>query len=365
VGVEVSVVAGRWRWTVCGCVLAACGGATDVDVRAGSLAAGRTPTGNLGVLVFSRTQGFRHGSIDDAVPAIEAMGLNEGWTVDATEDPSVFDPATLAMYRVVVFALTTGDVLDGDQEAAFEAFMAAGGGYVGIHSASDTEYDWTFYGDMLGAYFDGHPSPQDATITVVDDAHPSTTHLGQTWERFDEWYNFAPNPAGDVHVLLNLEESSYDGGTMGDQHPIAWTRETTGGRVFYTGGGHTSESYADPDFLTHLRGGIAWAAGDPNEGGSTSGTGDPGSTSDGGDPTSSTSAASTSSAGTTTTTSTTGAGGDTGSSGTPATDGGGAEAEAGDGGCACRTRGPSSTPLSVILVGFAVVRRRRRTIDRG
>jgi type 1 glutamine amidotransferase len=225
--------------------------------------------GDLQVLAFSRTTGFRHASIDVAVPALQQLGVERGWTVDATEDPATFTTETLAGYDVVVFLLTTGDVLDDAQQQAFEGFIAQGRGYVGVHSASDTEYDWPWYGEMLGGYFSDHPAPQQATIHVVDAAHPSTEHLGQPWIRFDEWYNFAPNPSATVDVLLRLDESTYSGGTMGDDHPIAWTREHGGGRAFYTGGGHTNESWAEAEFLAHVAGGIAWA-GTLDEGSGTS-----------------------------------------------------------------------------------------------
>jgi len=214
------------------------------------------------VLLFSRTSGFRHGSIPDAIAALEVEGMMRGWTVAASEDPETFTAMGLAAYDVVVFLLTTGDVLDGDQQAALEGFVEAGGGWAGVHSASDTEYDWTWYGGLVAAYFDGHPAPQNADVVVEDPSHPSTSHLPATWNRFDEWYSFDRNPRTDVDVLLSLDESTYNPGNlaMGD-HPIAWARQYEGGRAFYTAGGHTSASYEDTDFLTHLAEGIEWASG--------------------------------------------------------------------------------------------------------
>lgn len=215
------------------------------------------------VLVFSKTAGFRHASIPDGIAAIEALGAEHGFGVDATEDASQFTVENLANYDAVIWLSTTGDVLDAEQEAAFESYIQSGGGYVGIHAASDTEYDWAWYGELVGAYFASHPSPQTATVDVADRVHPSTEQLPAEWVRFDEWYNFQSNPRGDVHVLASLDESSYDagGGAMGADHPIAWCQDYDGGRSWYTGGGHTSESFSEPEFVAHVLGGIETAAG--------------------------------------------------------------------------------------------------------
>ncbi len=217
--------------------------------------------GETAVLVFTRTTGFRHDSIPDAIAAVRRIASENGLAVDATEDPSAFTDANLAPYRAVLFLLTTGDVLDDEQQDAFERWIRAGGGWVGVHSASDTEYDWPFYGDLVGAYFAGHPEIQPAALRVEDRVHPATAALPEVWPRTDEWYNFRANPRPSVHVLATLDESTYSGGSMGADHPIAWCHEIAGGRAFYTAGGHTRESYAEPLFLAHLTGGILWAAG--------------------------------------------------------------------------------------------------------
>ncbi|MEV6834041.1 ThuA domain-containing protein [Streptomyces sp. NPDC051133] len=214
------------------------------------------------VLVFSKTAGFRHDSIPEGIAAVEQLGEVHGFTVDATEDAGAFTGANLRRYDAVVFLSTTGDVLDAAQQEAFEGYVRHGGGYVGVHSAADTEYDWAFYGGLAGAYFQNHPAIQPATVNVEDRAHPATSHLGRTWERTDEWYNYRSNPREHAHVLASLDEASYTGGTMNGDHPIAWCQDYQGGRAFYTGGGHTKESYADPAFRQHLLGGIRWAIGD-------------------------------------------------------------------------------------------------------
>jgi type 1 glutamine amidotransferase len=212
------------------------------------------------VLVFSRTASFRHGSIPDGVAAINNLGALNSFMVDATEDAAIFNDARLSDYRAVVFLSTTGDVLDDGQQAAFEHYIRAGNGYAGIHSASDTEYGWPWYGALVGAYFSGHPAVQMAVIRVEDRAHVSTAALPDPWVRVDEWYDFRTNPRANVRVLASLDESSYTGGTMGD-HPIVWHHEFDGGRAWYTAGGHTSESFSEPLFLQHLAGGIQYAAG--------------------------------------------------------------------------------------------------------
>ena len=215
------------------------------------------------ILVFSKTTGFRHDSIPDGISAIRRLGAEHGFAVDATEDAAVFDDRGLAPYSAVVFLLTTGDVLDDSQQAAFERFLASGRGWAGVHSAADTEYDWPWYGGLVGAYFKSHPAIQPAAISIADPAHSSTRLLPTPWNRTDEWYNFQANPRERVHVLAALDETSYSGGEMGVDHPIAWCHFYRGGRAWYTALGHTRESYSEPLFLEHLLGGIQFAAGFP------------------------------------------------------------------------------------------------------
>ena len=218
------------------------------------------------ILLFSKTTGYRHDSIPDAIAVITQLGADNGFQVDATEDGNAFTDDNLSQYQAVVFLLTSGTVLDDDQKAAFERFIQAGNGYVGVHSASDTEYDWAWYGQLLGAYFSSHPDIQSAEIDVQDFDHPSTYFLPDVWVRTDEWYNFQTNPRDNgVNVLATLEESTYSGGQMGDDHPIMWYHEFDGGRSWYTAMGHTSESYAEPLFQQCLLGGILYAMGQAPE----------------------------------------------------------------------------------------------------
>ncbi len=215
------------------------------------------------VLVFSKTEGYRHASIEKGREAIVQLGAKNGFDVDTTEDASFFSTKVLKDYAAVVFLNTTGDCLDNGQQLALRRFIQAGGGFVGVHAAADTEYEWPWYGQLVGAYFNGHPSDpnvRDAEIQRVDSDHGSTQHLPDRWPRTDEWYNYR-NIQPDLNILLNLDESTYEGGTNGDNHPIAWYHDFDGGRAFYTGGGHTDSSFEEPEFLQHLLGGIQYAMG--------------------------------------------------------------------------------------------------------
>jgi cytochrome c len=214
------------------------------------------------VLVFSKTAAFRHDSIPVAVAALRKIGPENGFTVVASEDAAVMSPATLMQFQVIVFLSTTGDILDDAQKLAFVDWYRAGHGWVGIHAASDCEYNWAWYGGLVGAYFKGHPAQQPAKLTVVDKTFVATSFLPPIWERKDEWYNFRAQPK-DVHVLLTIDEKSYDPGpdAMGAVHPMAWYHLYDGGRAFYTELGHTQESFAEVNYLKHLTGAILWAAG--------------------------------------------------------------------------------------------------------
>src|SRR4051812_14119315 len=211
------------------------------------------------VMVFSKTAGFRHDSIPTGIQTIRDLGAANNFTVTATEDANAFTTANLAQYEAVVFLNTTGDVLNASQQTAFESYIGSGRGYVGVHAAADTESDWPFYGNLVGAWFASHPAIQQANMKVEDRGHAATGHLPQTWTRTDEWYNYRTNARSTAHVLATLDESSYSGGGMGADHPHVWCKTFEGGRSFYTGGGHTIESYADPAFRAHLLGGIRYA----------------------------------------------------------------------------------------------------------
>jgi cytochrome c len=213
------------------------------------------------ILVFSKTSGFHHASIPAGIAAIQKLGVENNFAVDTTTDSTKFNTANLKQYDAVVFLSTTGNVLGDEGQAAFEKFIQSGKGFVGVHAATDTEYDWPWYNKLVGAQFKSHPKQQEAVFHVVDRNFIATKHLPETWKRFDELYNFKSTYWDDVHVLITIDETSYTGGENGNYHPMAWYHSYDGGRAFYTELGHTDESYQEPLYLQHLLGGIQYAIG--------------------------------------------------------------------------------------------------------
>lgn len=225
----------------------------------------------VNILVFSRTTGFRHDSIPAGIACLRTMAEKNGWGVACTEDPAAFSDAALAGVDVMVWLMTTGDVLDAAQQEAFARFIRSGKGFVGVHSATITETDWPWFVDLAGAKFIGHPPSQKGRLIVEDRDNPAVpAAMPNPWEREDEWYSFDRDPRGKVRVLASIDESSYNVDDnqwfpgikqrMGD-HPMIWCHEYDGGRAFQTALGHTVESYADPIFIAHLEGAIRWAGG--------------------------------------------------------------------------------------------------------
>jgi cytochrome c len=218
------------------------------------------------VLVFSKTMGFRHTSIPAGIKAIKELGKQNDFQVDATENAADFTEKNLKKYHQVIFLSTTGNVLNNVQQIVFERFIQAGGTYVGIHAAADTEYDWAWYGKLVGGYFSSHPgnpNVQEGKMIVVDKNHPSTSFMADSFMRKDEFYDFK-NFDPSVKVLILVDEKSYKEGKMGNYHPMAWCKEYDGGRAFYTNWGHTDESFSDPVVLKHILGGMTWAASGPD-----------------------------------------------------------------------------------------------------
>jgi cytochrome c len=218
--------------------------------------------GEKRVLVFSKTSGYRHESIGDGKIALLKLGKENNFGVDTTENARAFTEENLKKYNAVIFLSTTQDVLNPVQQSAFKRYIEAGGGFVGIHAAADTEYEWPWYGKLVGAYFKSHPKTQQATIKKVQDFGKAS--IPDSWTRTDEWYNYK-NISDKIKVILTLDEGSYEGGENGENHPIAWHQDFGNGRAFYTGLGHTKESYTEKEFLEHVLDGINYAIGDGEE----------------------------------------------------------------------------------------------------
>lgn len=218
------------------------------------------------VLVFSKTAGWHHDAVHAGVSAVEELGklhdFKVFWTADANR---VMNDAELSKYQAVVFLLTTGDVLDDKQQAAFERYIRKGGGFVGVHSASDTEYGWPWYTKMVGHMFHVHPAVQTAVLQVRDRNFPGMERFAPRTLFTEEWYEFGPPTSNKLSYLLTVDESTYKpetgkGKGMGAFHPVSWYQPYEGGRAFYTALGHMPATYRDPVFLHHLYGGIYWAA---------------------------------------------------------------------------------------------------------
>ncbi len=241
-----------------------------VLVVSGLLCMGGAQAGQFNVLVFSKTAGWHHDAINAGVTAIEDLGKLHDFTVFWTEDANrVMNDKELAKYQAVVFLLTTGDILDDAQQAAFERYIRAGGGFVGVHSASDTEYGWLWYTKMVGRMFHIHPPVQTAVLQVEDRNFPGMDRFAKRFLFTDEWYEFGPALSDNLHTLLTVDETTYrpeakfpdkQGKGMGAFHPVSWYQPYDHGRAFYTALGHLPATYRDQAFLHHLYGGIYWAA---------------------------------------------------------------------------------------------------------
>ncbi|MFF8378152.1 ThuA domain-containing protein [Streptomyces sp. NPDC015661] len=211
------------------------------------------------VLVYTRTAGYRHDSIPAGATALAELARDLGKTAEISEDPAVFTPERLDRCAAVVLLSTTGNVLTPEGRTAFEAYLRGGGSLLAVHAAANAEPDWPFYGELLGTRFDGHPEIQPGLVLVDAHDHPATAPLPDRWPRTDEWYNFTSDPrTAGVRVLARADESTYRGGTHGDDHPLVWCREVDWGRFFFTALGHAPETYRDPAFRAHLSGALTW-----------------------------------------------------------------------------------------------------------
>lgn len=210
------------------------------------------------ILVFSLTKGFHHTSIKEGNTFFISLGSQHGFITDTSTNASDFTIENLKRYNAVVWLNTTGDVLNTNQQVAFEKYIQGGGGYVGIHAATDTEYDWPWYNTLAGAYFSSHPQIQTAKMFTLDKTFPATTFLPDSFYHKDEFYDFK-SVSTDLHFLIRVDEKSYQGGKMNDFHPMAWYHEVDGGRAFYSNFGHTPENFSDSLITEHFWQGLKWS----------------------------------------------------------------------------------------------------------
>jgi type 1 glutamine amidotransferase len=221
-------------------------------------------------LLVTTTKGWHHESLHSGVLAIQQLGVKNFFDVVLFEDPKSFTDKNLEQFKVVIFLNTTGDILDSAEQKVLERFIQSGKGFVGIHSASDTEYGWDWYTKLIGRMFEIHPVIQTARVNVVDPNFPGLQGFTGNKIWTDEWYEFGPEKVSDLKYLLTVDESTYNpkaewgknkkGNGMGNFHPVAWHHNYDGGRSFYTALGHLPSIYSDPVFLNHLFSGIYWAA---------------------------------------------------------------------------------------------------------
>ena len=248
---------------LCSALLFSCSSNTaDNNSKANSPA--KTVEATKSILIFSKTNGYRHESIETGQEALKTIATKNNWQTELTEDSTAFNTENLSKFAAVIFLSTTGDVLGTQEEAAFEKYITEGGAFFGIHAAADTEYDWAFYNQLVGAYFESHPNDpnvREATVICKDKTHSCSQHLPEKWVRSDEWYNYK-SIQSNLKILLELDETTYEGGTNGDFHPIAWYHDQGKGRAIYTGGGHTKESFNEDLFTQHLEGAMKYAVGE-------------------------------------------------------------------------------------------------------
>jgi len=221
------------------------------------------------VLLFTKTNGWHHKAINQGVTAINQLAEQHHFGLEWHEDASRINDENLKKFDAIIFLLTTGDILNEEQQKAMERFIQSGKGFVGIHSAADTEYDWAWYKKLVGRNFKIHPAIQTARISVLQPEFPGLEFLPKSFLWTDEWYEFGEEHSQNLSYILSVDEKSFSpkadwgkvkGQGMGAFHPIAWYQQFDGGRSFYTGLGHVGSSYQQPLLQAHLYGGIYWAA---------------------------------------------------------------------------------------------------------
>ena len=222
-------------------------------------------------LIVTTTRGWHHESLHSGVLAIQELGRKNFFDAVLFENPNGFTDEFVKQFQVIIFLNTTGDIFDSAQQKVMERFVQSGKGFVGIHSASDTEYDWDWYTKLLGRMFHIHPVIQTARLTIIDPTFPGLQGFTGNKLWTDEWYEFGPEKISGLNYIMSVDETSYDpnvvwadrnlkGVGMGKLHPVAWYHNYDGGRSFYTSLGHMPAIFSDPLFLNFLYAGIFWAA---------------------------------------------------------------------------------------------------------
>ncbi|MBN2350023.1 MAG: ThuA domain-containing protein [Bacteroidales bacterium] len=226
---------------------------------------------NINVLVYYNTAGYWHESTPEGVKTFVLLGNQNQWNVTSTEDSTLFTDAFLNRFDVIVFLETGLTIFDDMQKAAVQRFVRGGKGLITVHTGTYTEMEWPWWVNAVGGKFLGHPPEQKGKLIIEDNTHISTLHLTEpTWETTDEWYSFDRNPRDSAHVLISIDENSYNvdddkwfpgvNQRMGD-HPIVWYREYENGRIYQTALGHSEKMFQDPNYQKLLTGAILWAAG--------------------------------------------------------------------------------------------------------
>jgi type 1 glutamine amidotransferase len=220
-------------------------------------------------LLVTTTNGWHHESLHYGVVALKKLAEKNNFDVMLMENPKFINDKNLAAFQVIIFLNTTGDILDTASEKALERFIQSGKGFVGIHSATDTEYDWEWYTKLVGRMFKIHPAIQTAKLQTTQNYFPGLQGFAGNRLWTDEWYEYGPEKTDGLTYILTVDENSYNakvnwgenkGEGMGSMHPIAWYHEFDGGRAFYTGLGHIPSVFSEQAFLDHLYAGIFWAA---------------------------------------------------------------------------------------------------------
>ena len=232
------------------------------------------------VLLITETAGWHHESIQNGVTAINELAATHNFEVTRQQNAVKINEGSLKNFDALIFLSTTADIFDDNEQTAIEKFIQSGKGYVGIHAASDTEYDWEWYTKLVGRMFHIHPAQQTAKLKIIDHNFPGLEHFPNTLLWTDEWYEFGEEKVDDLKYLITVDENSFDpnvtwknsdvdangnkidriGKGMNGFHPISWYHEFDGGRSFYTALGHIEKVYENQWFLDHLYGGIYYAA---------------------------------------------------------------------------------------------------------